>query len=411
MKIDLDFIPKGWKKVKIPKVLFFQEGPGVRNWQFTESGVKLLNVGNINNGKVDLNSTSIHLSDEEANGKYSHFLVDEGDLLIACSGIVVSNFHNKIAIAEKSHLPLCLNTSTMRFKSIESKIDLNYFKYYLQTVYFTAQLQKLITGSAQLNFGPSHIKKIDILLPPLETQKRIAQILDDGQALKQKTELLLKEYDALAQSIFMDMFGDPVRNPNTWKKVKLEKLCGVGSSKRVFVEDLVESGVPFYRGTEVGSLGAGLEINPKLFITKKHYEELKTHTGVPKVGDLLLPSICPDGRIFRVISENPFYFKDGRVLWIKVNQEKINSVYLKTLLKSIFYSNYSNIASGSTFAELKIFALKKIDLLLPDIKLQNLFAEKIELIDKQKELAKQELKESEDLFNCLLQKAFKGELV
>ena len=82
-----------WKEVLIPEVLFFQEGPGVRNTQFRESGVKLLNVGNINNGVINLSSTKTHLSEEEAFGKYSHFLVDEGDLLIACSGIIVENFH------------------------------------------------------------------------------------------------------------------------------------------------------------------------------------------------------------------------------------------------------------------------------------------------------------------------------
>lgn len=94
MKVDFNHIPKGWKKVKIAKKLFFQEGPGVRKWQFTDKGIKLLNVGNINDGKVDLSATDKHLSVEEATGKYAHFLVDEGDLLIACSGIVVDNFRH-----------------------------------------------------------------------------------------------------------------------------------------------------------------------------------------------------------------------------------------------------------------------------------------------------------------------------
>jgi type I restriction enzyme S subunit len=144
---------------------------------------------------------------------------------------------------------------------------------------------------------------------------------------------------------------------------------------------------------------------------KEHYENLKKETGVPKIGDLLMPSICPDGRILRVNNNDPFYFKDGRVLWIKIDHLKINSFYLKTFLKELFYKNYSKIASGTTFAELKIVALKKIKFLEPPLSLQNEYAEKITLIEKQKELAKQELKESEDLFNCLLQKAFKGELV
>ncbi len=192
-----------WKEVFIPEVLFFQEGPGVRNTQFKETGVKLLNVGNINNGELKLASTKTHLSEEEAYGKYAHFLVDEGDLLIACSGIVVDNFHNKIAFASIGDLPLCLNTSTMRFKPLNSeRIDMNFFKYYLQSMYFRSQLVKLITGSAQLNFGPSHIKKIKLLLPPLPQQQKIANILDAADALRQKDKALLAKYDELTQALF-----------------------------------------------------------------------------------------------------------------------------------------------------------------------------------------------------------------
>jgi type I restriction enzyme S subunit len=143
---------KGWELVKLGEVVFFQEGPGVRNFQFKTSGVKLLNVGNINNGNLNLDATKIFISEEEAYGKYKHFLIDEGDLLIASSGIVVDNFHNKVTWADKEHLPLCLNTSTIRFKSLDKNIlDIRFFSFFLKTRLFSNQLSKLITGSAQLN--------------------------------------------------------------------------------------------------------------------------------------------------------------------------------------------------------------------------------------------------------------------
>lgn len=395
----------------ISDIYFYQEGPGVRKWQFRESGVKLLNVGNINNGKIDLGSTKINISEEEAYNKYSHFLIDEGDLLIACSGIVVENFHNKIAFVNKENLPLCLNTSTMRFKQLpEKKGELKYLKYFLQTDIFKEQLTKLITGSAQLNFGPSHIRKIEIPLPSLQTQQKIAAILDKADELRQYNKQLIAKYDALTQSLFLDMFGDPVKNEKGWKMKCLGDLCDVGSSRRVFVDDLVEQGVPFYRGTEVGQMSLNDNIIPTLFITEQHYEKLKIETGVPKIGDLLMPSICPDGRIFEVTNNNPFYFKDGRVLWIKVNNKFINSVYLKKQLKAIFALDYAKIASGTTFAELKIFALKKINLHYPPIEVQNLFAERVQLIETQKQQAQAALAKSEALFQGLLQQAFNGEL-
>jgi type I restriction enzyme S subunit len=216
---------KDWKIVKIPEVLSFQEGPGVRKHQFTSEGVKLLNVGNINDGQINLNKTKIYISEKEAYGKYKHFLVDDGDLVIASSGIVVSNFHNKIAFISKEHLPLCMNTSTIRFKVINKKIiNINYFKYFLKTNFFTNQLQRLITGSAQLNFGPSHLKKIDLILPPLEDQKRIVRILDNADSLRQKRKQAIGFLDDYLKSVFLEMFGDPVKNPKGWELVKFTNI-------------------------------------------------------------------------------------------------------------------------------------------------------------------------------------------
>ena len=206
------------------------------------------------------------------------------------------------------------------------------------------------------------------------------------------------------------MFGDPVKNEKGWEMKYLGDLCDVGSSRRVFVDELVEIGIPFYRGTEIGQMSLEDNITPTLFITEEHYEKLKKETGVPKIGDLLMPSICPDGRIFEVTNDKPFYFKDGRVLWIKVNNEIINSVYLKKHLKAIFAIDYGKIASGTTFAELKIFALKKINLHYPPLNLQNQFAERVAVIEAQKQQAQLALAKSETLFQSLLQRAFKGEL-
>ena len=73
------------KKVLLTDVVWFQEGPGVRNTQYTDSGVKLLNVANLVDGKVDLTTSSRYISKEEAYGKYKHFLVDQGDFIIASS--------------------------------------------------------------------------------------------------------------------------------------------------------------------------------------------------------------------------------------------------------------------------------------------------------------------------------------
>jgi type I restriction enzyme S subunit len=108
------------KKIPLCEAYWFQEGPGVRKWQFRDKGIKLLNVGNITpEGTIDLSKTDRFLSDEEARGKYAHFLVDDGDLVIASSGISFQDdgmLRTKAAFVRAEHLPLCMNTSTIRFK-------------------------------------------------------------------------------------------------------------------------------------------------------------------------------------------------------------------------------------------------------------------------------------------------------
>ena len=180
------------------------------------------------------------------------------------------------------------------------------------------------------------------------------------------------------------MFGDCVINSKGWKTKRLEDIAKVGSSKRVFVEELQDSGIPFYRGTEVGALAEGKQIVPELFITEKHYVELCETTGVPQIGDLLMPSICPDGRIWVVNTDEPFYFKDGRVLWVHVIDNSYNSIFLLYTLKDRIMTDYNSIASGTTFAELKIFALKKCQIFDVPLALQNEFATFVQQIDKSK---------------------------
>jgi type I restriction enzyme S subunit len=103
-------------QVLLHEAYWFQEGPGVRKWQFMDAGIKLLNVANIvKDGSIDLSKTDRHLSIDEVNQKYSHFLADSGDLVIASSGISIDDdgfLRTRGGFIEKHHLPLCMNTST-----------------------------------------------------------------------------------------------------------------------------------------------------------------------------------------------------------------------------------------------------------------------------------------------------------
>ena len=196
---------KQW--VKIPDVLFFQEGPGVRNSQYTEEGIKLLNVANLVDGKIDLTTSNRYISESEAYGKYKHFLCDDGDFIVASSGIKVEYINKKMGFVTKSMLPLCMNTSTIRFKVLDkSRLNIKYFMYYLKSQNFKNQLYKYITGSAQLNFGPSHLKKIIFPLCDIGEQRIIVNNMDLITKIMDSYNEQLEKYDELIKARFIDLF-------------------------------------------------------------------------------------------------------------------------------------------------------------------------------------------------------------
>jgi type I restriction enzyme S subunit len=223
---------KTW--VSIPDVLFFQEGPGVRNTQYTIDGVKLLNVANLVDGKIDLSTSDRYISEKEAYGKYKHFLCDAGDFVIASSGIKVEYVDKKMGFVDESMLPLCMNTSTIRFKVLDEKqLRIRYFMYYLKSEHFKQQLFKQITGSAQLNYGPSHLKKMIMPLIDLNDQDEIVSYMDKVQNIIEKRQQELYRLDDLIKARFVEMFGDPVSNSYGLPEATLPELgeFGRGISK------------------------------------------------------------------------------------------------------------------------------------------------------------------------------------
>lgn len=291
---------------------------------------------------------------------------------------------------------------TMQYVIPKNGFLLGYIKYVLQSL----NLAHFASGAAIPHIYFKDYGECTVLIPPLSEQESIVAELDKLNEILAKKHEQLKELDRLGQAIFYDMFGDPIHNDRKWKSCTLSQISDVGSSRRVFVEDLVENGIPFYRGTEIGTLSLGEKINPKLYITEEHYNRLKELTGVPVYGDLLLPSICHDGKIWKVNTHEPFYFKDGRVLWIHLNSKDVDGEYLQYMLREKIIKDYVNIASGTTFSELKIFALKKVLVILPPIDLQLKFAEQMKAIESQKQKIKQSLVEVQQLLDYTMNKYF-----
>ena len=209
-----------------------------------------------------------------------------------------------------------------------------------------------------------------------------------------------RSYRRPHKSRFVEMF-----NGGKYDECRVGEFCEVGSGKRVFAEEFKKQGVPFFRGTEIAALSKKEFSAPLYYITEEHYKELAAHTGIPKVGDLLLPSICEDGLVWRVDTDKPFYFKDGRVLWVKV-PSSVDSEYLRFALSDKLRTDYKRIASGTTFAEMKIINLRQVKIPLPPLALQREFAAFVEKVDKLAFAVRKSLESAEKLYRQQLSETF-----
>ena len=216
----------------------------------------------------------------------------------------------------------------------------------------------------------------------------------------------LERYDELIKSRFVEMFGDVATSNYKYETRKLGDVADVGSSHRVFTTEFVDSGIPFYRGTEIGELANGIKPTEPYYISEEHYNRLTKDDTKPQLGDLLMPSICNKGQVWMVDTNEPFYYKDGRVLCISPNRAIFDSKYLEYFMRVKTLVEYPKLGSGSTFAEFKIFLLKDIDVLIPPIELQEQFAIFVRRVDKLKVITKQSIDELQILFDSLMQKYF-----
>ncbi|MDU2165109.1 MAG: restriction endonuclease subunit S [Veillonella sp.] len=389
---------------RFPEVLYFQEGPGVRNHQYTLSGVKLLNVSNLRDGKIDLTTSNRYISEDEAFNKYSHFLCEPNDFIIASSGIKVDSFNNKMGFIHQSDLPVCMNTSTIRFKVLNKEVlEIRYFMYYLKSVAFKKVLTKVVTGSAQLNFGPSHLKNMSISLPNLDIQKEIVERLDRINKLLELKKKLLLLLDELIKSRFDELFLDT----HAIEIIEIGELFEVGSSKRILQSELTAYGVPFYRVTDLIN-----RINDKTVDIKQYVDEFKYMTlikdkYVPQAGDFLITARGTIGKIYEVKQNDRFYFQDGMITWLKRKNNYINSLFFMELVKTDWFRRqFYSSNNGTTISYLSITDTRHLKVLLPSINLQKQFAQEVNQINKLKSDVQKSIDETQLLMDSLMQEYF-----
>ena len=364
--------------VNLDMFVWFQEGPGVRNYQYVDNGIKLINVTNLVNGQLKLHLTSRYISEDEAFGKYKHFMCDKGDLVIASSGITYDTLSKKIAFVTENDLPLCMNTSVIRFKPLNNGVCIDYIYYFFKSDKYRNQISKLMTGSAQLNYGPSHLHKVKIPNYDITNQQRIAKELktiDESISICYRN---IENLDNIVKSQFIEMFEtlDLSEERKEWIEIKEVSKIYTGTTPSTADETNWDGDIlwitpaeinsdTFYVNDTVRKISEKGRKSKSLDLMPVNTVLLSTRAPIGKVGIVGTPMTCNQG------------FKNFEC------SNKLNPIYLYTLLKN--NTEYLNsLGSGTTFLEVSKSTISKLRIPLPDIKLQNMFADFVQQIDKSK---------------------------
>ena len=294
----------------------------------------------------------------------------------------------------------CLGADGVKVLGPVEELDSKFLFYFLNTITLPD-----VGYSRHFKF----LKEISIPLPPLPIQKRIAEILDAADALKRKDQELLKKYDELAQAIFIDMFGDPVKNEKGWEVKRLDELLLKGEKISYGV---VQPGDDFPNGVPIVRVGDfKLMKIDKTNLKRINPEIEKTYNRTRLKGDeILIACVGSVGKI-ALADESLKGFNIVRATAkVRVDGNIINRTYLAFHLSQKSIQNYF-IAETRTSSQptLNIKQIEETKILVPPIRIQNQF--NLLSTDLLKQIEMVNDSNSVGLFQTLIQKAFKGELV
>lgn len=282
----------------------------------------------------------------------------------------------------------------------EDILDSDFLKYFL---YFFNP-SNLIQGEAYPSINLSVIADLEIPLPSLAAQKAIAEKLDKADALRKKDQELLAHYDELAQSIFIDMFGDPVQNEMGWEKLKLENVCNKITDGEHTTPKRELEGVYLLSARNVKNGFIDLNVGVD-YISEDEYTRISKRC-MPENGDVLISCSGSVGRVSIVNVDYKFSLVRSVAL-LKVKKDVINPLFLNYyMLTNYFKQQIDKGSKKSSQANIFIGAIKELITIIPPLALQTAFAEKIKNIELQKALVKRQAEQSEDLFQALLQESF-----
>ena len=365
-----------------------------------DGGYPLITSKNINNNKIDFSNVN-YISEEDYIKINQRSEVSNGDIIMPMIGTignpVIIDTDKKFAIKNVALFKLANN------ETILSK----YFYYILKTQDIKRQLESNKRGGTQNFVSLKNIRDLKIPLIDILEQKKIVEILDKAQQLIDKRKKQIESLDELVKSKFIGMFGDPITNPKGWNTCELRegiKEIKYGTSTPpVFSEE----GIPFVRATNIKA-GRIIE-NDMKYISEE--EAKKIEKCKLALGDTIIVRSGANTGDNAFVSEEYVGAYGGYDIIVKLNK-KINYIFLNAILNSVYRDIIIQpLTRRAGQPHLNSEQIQSLVIFMPPIELQNQFADFVKQTDKLKFEMEKSLKELEDNFNSLMEKAFNEELL
>lgn len=378
------------KTVSLGEVAEFVNGYSFKPSDWNGKGKRIIRIQNLTNQNSEYNKTTT-----EVNEKY---FVYPGDLLVSWSASLgVYEWNNDDTALLNQHI--------FKVNPNYEIINKNYFRYVLNQL--ISSLEKYLRGSTMMHINRQDFLDLKFPLPRIDEQKRIADILDKADAIRRKRQEAIKLSEDFLRSVFLDMFGNPVKNIKSWG---IKSFCDVCESRLGKMLDSKsqtgKSKKPYLRNANV--LWDHISVD-NLF--EMDFSEKDKSEFILKKGDVL---ICEGGDVGRAAiwqdDLKECYFQKA-LHRARPLRNEVTSEYLVILLW--FYSKYGgfkDFTTSVTIAHLTGIKLKEMKIPVPPIALQKKFSDIYYsnkcMVNKFKASEKYKV----DLFNSLIQKAFRGEL-
>lgn len=380
-----------WQEKKLGNIATFINGKAFKPSDWSDTGLPIIRIQNLTNSIDD-----IHYYNGDIEEKYR---ITTGDILISWSAT--------IGVFEWLNGDAVLNQHIFKVVFDKEPIDKTFFKHLIKQK--IDEMLKNVHGSTMKHITKGDFDNIDVLLPSLDEQKKIAKILDKADEIRAKKKLANDKLDEFLKSTFISMFGTLARNEKQFQIKQLQDIAIKITDGSHFSPKTVEtSNYPYVTVKDI--CNDRIDFDTCKFISKEDYDDLVKNGCRPELNDVLFSKDGTVGKVSLVDYSREFVVLSSLAI-IRPDIKIVKPQYLKWALKNPeFLQNATNEKTGVAIRRIILKTLKTLAIILPPMNEQYKFAKIVEHVKAQKQKNELVIEQMNNLFNSLSQRAFKGEL-